>query len=471
MTFYGSAIRKPSRDMVLRAKQPANKGYNLTDPVVWLNCNAKNSYKCRNIFRKPGVNPLRWAASFATVFPEDQTTLCSLPNHSVSTTQQSLFCQRCHPRRRLSNYPWIGTDRNQHFVAAKRCLPVSGKSADLSQSHHLTAVSRPLRFTRPDSFSKSPRSISKLFFDKTRSPLFHHLRPRHQSADGLWTTARSQGGVQPQKARASFLSTPSLFRGENRRYLGRDLPLRRCPSGTAHDRDSGKKCHQVALGNSRDSRKGRLGFLRSCHCRVPPGYACFLCHCCTDHQADPKILRRSFLRGNLSWALAFRVRIQTLAMENLSTLYRDSTSYSRKTFLAAFAFQDDGIYLPCDRYQPLVKACQSLAFLQSESHRGTHYSRTARSLYPWQNTYPGLGLQSGLLSPRPFRLQLDQLVQTPLLAGRLAAAQSSDYSKPITLGTGSIASCSRETDSKFTEQLPILGNLYEHFKKYQETFS
>jgi hypothetical protein len=35
--------------------------------VVWLDCNAKNSYQWRSFFHKPGANPLRWVVSFATL--------------------------------------------------------------------------------------------------------------------------------------------------------------------------------------------------------------------------------------------------------------------------------------------------------------------------------------------------------------------------------------------------------------------
>jgi len=451
------------------AQQTPDSGHTLTQPVVLLNCNAKNSYKYRHIFFKCWINPLRRIISPPAIFPKDEASFCSRSCRSVSTTQQSILHQRLHPRHPLSNHAWFGPDRNQHSLATKRSLPIFSKPPNISRSHYPTTVSGTLRLQRPDSLPESPRPFPWPFPDKTRSRILCDLRPRYKGLDGLWPTAGSQDWFQSQKARTSFLSTPSLLRGEDGRYLGRSLPLGGCPSGSSHNRDSGKKYFDVAFRHSRDSSKGRLGLLRSYDCRIPPRSARFLCDCRPDHQADPTILRRPFLRGDLSWPLVRRIRVQTMAVEYSPTLYRCAAPRPRKTFLATFAFQDGWIHLPCNCHQSLVETSQSLAILQPKSNGRTNHSGTSRSLYFGQNSDPRLDFQSSLFPLGPVCLQLNQLVPTPLLPGRLATTQSPDYPKPAALGTSPIASPTRTTGFKFAEQLPILEDIFGDFKKHQPT--
>jgi hypothetical protein len=66
-----------------------NNDYNLTQPMVWLNCNAKNSYKYPNLIFRHLVNPLWGIIPPATVFPEDQTLLSSCPSRLIPATQYS----------------------------------------------------------------------------------------------------------------------------------------------------------------------------------------------------------------------------------------------------------------------------------------------------------------------------------------------------------------------------------------------
>ncbi len=446
-----------------------NSDYNLTQPVVWSNCNGKNSYKYPNFIFKYLANPLRWVIPSSAVFPKDQTAVCSYANYSISTTQQSLFHQRFHPCNSLPNDPWIGTDRNQHPLATKRCLPICGQSPHLSKSYNFVAISGTFRLQRSNLFPKPPRPIPKPFSDETRSCLIRDLRSRYQSPDRLWPATGSQSGFQPKEARTSLLSAPSLFRGKDRRYLGRGLSLRGYPSGSSHHRDSGQKPLQVAFGDSRDPCKGGFGLLRPYNCRVSSGHSRFLCHCGQNHQTHPTILWRSALRGDFSRVLSLGVRIQALAMENVPTLHRGAPSHSREAFLATFAFQDGWLYLSSNCYQSFVTTSEPLAFLQSEGHWRTYHSRTSRSLYPGENPFPRLGFKSGLFSLSPFCLQLGQLVQATLFPSRLAAIQSPDYSKSVTPGTRSIASSSGTTNFKLAKQLPVRKNIYANFTKYQKT--
>jgi hypothetical protein len=465
----GYITQKPMKDTAFMTIRTRIRDYNFTQPVVWSNCNDQNSQEYRNFFFKYRTYPLRWTIPFATVFPADQTALCSYPNHSLSTIQQSILHQRFHPCHCLSGHPWIGTDRNQHPFATERCLPIFSLPSHLSRSYHFAAVSRTFRFSGANSLPEPSQSIPESLIDAASRSFFGDLRSRHQSSDCVWTTAGSQDRIQPQKARAPFLSTPSLLRGQDRRYLGRNLSLRRYPSSSLHHRDPGKKPLQVAFGYSRDSREGRFGLLRSYCRRVHSGHSWFLCHRRSDHQANSTVLREPFLRRNLSWSLDGRVRIQTLAMESTPTFHRSTTSRSRKTLLATFSLQDGWVYLPCNRYQSFLEASKSMALLQSESHRRTHYSRTTRGLYPRQNPNPGLGLQSGLFSLSPFCLQLNQLVQAPLSARRLAATRSSEHSKSLAPGTGSIAPSPRQTDLKSTEQLPVFEDISRYIKENKNT--
>jgi len=447
------------------AIQTQNNDYNLTQPMVWLNSNAKNSYKYRHIIFKYWINPLRRAISFTTVFPKDQASVCSYPYRPISADQQSILYQRLHPCHPLSNHPWIGTDRNKHSIATEWGLPISGKPSNISESHYFAAVSGTFRLKRSDLLPKSPRPLPRLFSNETRPHLLCDLRSRYQSPDRLWRARGSQSGFQPKEARTSLLSAPSLFRGKDRRYLGRGLPLRGYSSSPSHRRDSGQEPFQVAFGDSRDSCEGRLGFLRPYYCRVSSRSSCFLCHCGQNHQTHSTILWGSALRGGFSWVLGLGVRIQTLAMENDPTLHRDTPSHSRKAFLATFPLQDDWLYLPCDCHQSFVTTPEPMAFLQSESHRRTYHSRTSRSLYAGQNPYQRLGFQSGLFSLGPFCLQLGQLVQTSLSTGRMATAQSSNPPKPPVSCSSTIASPSRTSDFKFAEQLSIFKNICRNFKK------
>jgi len=454
------------KDVVHMAEMVQNSDYNLTQPVVWSNCNDKNSYKYPNFILRYLANPLRRVIPSSAVFPKDQTAVRSDADYSISTTQQSLFDQRFHPCHPLSNDPWIGTDRNQYPLATKRCLPICSQSPHLSKSYQLTALSGAFRIERFNLFSKPPRPIPGPFSDKTRSHLLCDLRSRYQSPDRLWPATGSQSGFQPEEARASLLSAPALFRRKDRRYLGRSLSLRRYSSSSSHHRDSREKPLQAAHGDSRNPCKGRFGLLRPYNCRVSSRSSRFLCHCCQNYPTYSTILWRSPLRGGFSRVLGLGVRIQTLAMENDSTLHCGAPSHSRKAFLATFAFQDGWLYLPCDCYQSFVTTPEPLALLQSESHGRTYHSRTSRSLYSGKNPCQRLGFQSGIFPSGPFRLQLDQLVQTSLFSSRLAATQSSDYSKSVTSGSRPIASSSGTTNFKFTKQLPLRKNIYANFTKY-----
>jgi hypothetical protein len=455
--------------MARTAKQPSNKSYNFIQPVVWSNCNVENSYKYRCIFLEHRVNPLRWIVSFATVFPRHQAAIYSHPNHSLSTTQQSIFHQRFRPRHPLSNHPWIGTDRNQHSPAAKWRLPISGEPSNLSRSNYPAAVSGTFRLQRPIGLPESPRPVPCPISDKARSHLLCDLRSRYQSLDGLWPTAGCQGWIQPQKARTSFLSTASLLRGKNRRHLGRNLSFGRYPSCSSHYRCSGKKHLETSSWYPRDSDARRLGLLRPYDCRVSPRDSSLLSNCCPGHQADSAIFWRSFLRGDFCRPLVCRVRMQTLAMEYLSTIRRRATARPRKTFLATLAFQDGWIHLSSNCHQPLAETAESLAFLQPKSYGRTYHSRTPRSLYLGEDSHPRLGFKPSLFPYGPFGLQLDQLVQTPLLTRRLATVKSSNHPKSVALGASSIAPTSRPTDFKFTKQLSIFKNVYRGIEKHEET--
>ena len=459
-------MQERMKNVAYMAKRAEIKDYNLTVPVVLLNCNAKNSQKYPNIFFKCWSHPLRWIISFATVFPRHQTTLCPYPNHSISTTQQPLFHQRFDTGHPLPNHPRIRTDRNQYSPATKWRLPISGEPSHLSQSDHPAKVSGALWLTRTDGLSASPRSIPKCFSDETRFPLLGDLRFRYQGFDRLRPAGRSQSRIQSKEARTSFLSTPSLLRRKNRRCLGRHLSLWRCASRSPQHRYSGEEPFQTSFRYPGHPCAGRLGLLRPCPGRVYCGGPWRLCDRCQDYQTDSETIGWSSIRRDLSWTLAHRIRIQTLEMENHSTLHRGETSHPRKTFLATLSLQDGGIYLPCDRNQSFLETSEPLAILQPESHRRTHHPRTSRRIYSGENPNQRLGFQPGLFPSGPLRLQLDQLVQTPLLTGRLATTQSSVHSKSVVLGARPIGSLSRKTGIESTEQLPILKNIYKDFKKH-----
>jgi len=452
--------------MAWTPKQPSTKDYNFTQPMVWSNCNVKNSYKCRHIILEHRINPLRRVVSFATVFPKHQAAIYSHPKHTLSTTQQSIFRQRFHARHPLSNHPWVGTDRNQHSPAAEWHLPISGEPSNLSRSYYPAAVSGTFRLQRPIGLPESPRPVPCPFPDKAWSRLLCDLRSRYQSLDGLWPTAGGQDWIQSQKARTSFLSTASLLRGENRRYLGRNLSFGRHPSCSSHDRCSGEKHLEASFWYPRDSDASRLGLLRPYDCGVSPRDSSLLCNCCPGHQADSTIFWRSSLRRDFSRPVVCRVRIQTLAMEYLPTLHRRATPRPRKTLLATLAFQDGWIHLSSNCHQPLVETTESLAFLQPKSYGRAYHSRTPRSLYLGEDSHPRLGFKPSLFPHGPFGLQLDQLVQTPLLTGRLATVKSSDHPKSVAFGASPIASSPRPTDFKFTKQLSIFKNVYPGFEKH-----
>ncbi len=455
------------KNMAQIVKINQNNDYNFTPPTVWSNCNDKNSYKYPNFIFRHMPNPLWGIIPSPTVFPKDQAPFCSHQSHSIPTTQQSLFRQRFRPRHPLPNHPWTGKDRNQCAPETERCLPICGQSSHLSRSNHSEEVSGTFWISRPHLLPKPPRSIPKLFPDETRSSLLCDLRSRYQGPYGLRSTGRSQGRLQSKETGTAFLSTPSLLRRQNRRYLGRSLSLGRYPSCTPYHRSSEEKSLKASLRNSRDSHPGRFGLLRPYNRRISSGNSSLLCHCGSNHQADPTSLWGSSLRGGHSWSLGLGIRIQTLAMENRSAIHSRSTSSSREAFLATLPLPDEGIYLPGDCYQPPPEASQPLAILQPESHGRTYYSGASGSLYPGENSFKRLGFQSSLFPSGSPCLQPDQLVQTSLFPCRLAAPQPSDDSKPVILSARPIDPPSRKTHVKFTEQLSILKNIYANFTEYQ----
>lgn len=346
--------------------------YNFTQPMIWLNSNAKNSYKYPNLIFRLLVNPLLWVIPSSTVFSKDQTALCSDADYLISTTQQSLFRHRFHPCYPLPNYLWIETDLNQHPLATKWCLPIYSQSLHLPQSYDLEAISGTFRLQRSNLFSKPPRPIPCPYSEGIRSHFLCDLQSRYQSPNHLWPATGSRSEFQPEEERTSFLSAPAALSGKkDRRYL----------SSPSYHRDSRQKPLEVALGDSRDPCKERFGLLRPYNCQASLRNSCFLRHCGQNHPTHSTILWGSVLRESFPRILGLGVRIQTLAMENDSMLYRGTSSPSREIFLANFSFQDGWLYLPCDCYQLFVTTPKPLALLQLENHQRTYHSRTSRSLY------------------------------------------------------------------------------------------
>ena len=89
MRNYRFHIRKPLKNEAQMCKIRQNNDYNLTQPMVCLNCNAKNSYKYPNFTFRPLANPLWGVISHITVFPGDQTSFASHPSHLIPASQSS----------------------------------------------------------------------------------------------------------------------------------------------------------------------------------------------------------------------------------------------------------------------------------------------------------------------------------------------------------------------------------------------
>ncbi len=276
-------------------------------------------------------------------------------------------------------------------------------------------------------------------------------------------------GFNPKKrGRPSYQPTAPLFRGKNRRYLGRNLSPGRYASCSPHYPCSGKKHLETSVWDPRHSGASRFGLLRPYDYGVPSRSSSLLCNRGPGYKANSAIFWRPCLRGSFSWGLFYRVRTQTVAVECLPTLYRRATPGPRKTFVATLAFQDGWIHVPSNCYQSFVKTSESLALLQPKSDGRTYHSRTPRSVYLRENSHRRLSFKPSLFPHSPYGLQPDQLVQTTLFAGRLATLKSSDHPQPTTLSTSSTDSAARSTDSKFTKQLSILENVYTGPQKYQK---
>jgi len=155
--------------MALIAIQPSNRRYNLTQPMVWSNCNVENSHKYRHIFLKHWVNHYGGLYLLQQFFKASSSDPF-LPKPFVFNNSTTIFRQRFYPGHSLSNHPWIGADRNQHSPATEWRLPVSIEPPNLPRSHNPTPVSGTFRLQKAYSLPESPRPVPRPISDKADPP-------------------------------------------------------------------------------------------------------------------------------------------------------------------------------------------------------------------------------------------------------------------------------------------------------------
>ena len=360
------------------------------------------------------VDSFWWIISAPKVFSKDQSPITSISISTFPPTQQSLRSCRGDADVDLPYLSGVRADRNIAPLKTKWSLSISHRVTYLSESNYFKTFPSSDGSLSSSKIEEAPRPVPFVHDTKTKTSDQGDLRSGFHCTYPLWQTRDGSDRLQSQEVGSPFLSPPSLFQWDHKRFLAWRTPSWRYPYGYWDRGTSQSGLCQITFLCKDRNYPSRQGFLRSRDYRISGVPESLFCHCCQAYWSDQKNPIDLVISSPFFWSGEHRVHVSTHKVEKRISLCGGQASHPRRSFGTTHPLFNGQVQLSgcCNEHE--TDPSQYVEILQWQSCCRTDYQRTQRELSIRKNPNETFLSQRGLFPHALIFLQSHQLVQTTL---------------------------------------------------------